>query len=149
LGLSYIEHVYSCRPSTVLNLFLLFSALFDATRTRTLWLQGYNRSAAIAALVATVLKIVILALEATDKRGILRPQYRILPPEVASGVLSQWLFWWQLPLFRAGYSNQLEIEDLFPLDKHLKSQYLQNLLQTGWGKGSSSCPRHCKWLTKY
>ncbi|KAH6876442.1 P-loop containing nucleoside triphosphate hydrolase protein [Thelonectria olida] len=138
LGLSYVEHVYSYRPSTVLNLFLLFSALFDAARTRTLWLQGYNRSAAIAALVATVLKIFMLVLETIDKRGFLRPQYRTLPPEVTSGVFSQWLFSWQLPLFRAGYSGQLEIENLFPLDKHLKSQYLQNLLQTGWGKASKN-----------
>ncbi|KPM36182.1 Multidrug resistance-associated protein 1 [Neonectria ditissima] len=136
LSLSYVEHVYSYRPSTVLNLFLLFSILFDATRTRTLWLQGYNRSAAIAALVATVLKIVILALETIEKRGFLRPQYLTLPPEVTSGLFSQWLFSWQLPLFRAGYSRQLEMEDLFPLDKHLKSQYLQKLLQTGWSKAS-------------
>lgn len=127
----------------MLNLFLLFSTLFDATRTRTLWLQGYNRSAAIAALIATLLKIVMLALETFDKRGYLRPQYRTLPPEVTSGVFARWLFSWQLPLFRAGYSSQLEIENLFPLDKHLKSQYLQNLLQTGWSKGSSSSPRHC------
>ncbi|RBR18642.1 uncharacterized protein FIESC28_05919 [Fusarium coffeatum] len=84
LGLSYVEHVYSYRPSTVLNLFLLFSVLFDATRTRTLWLQGYNRPQAIAALVATVIKILLLAVEAIEKRKFLRPQYRDLPSEVTS-----------------------------------------------------------------
>ncbi|RMJ01545.1 hypothetical protein CDV36_015712 [Fusarium kuroshium] len=134
LGLSYVEHVYSYRPSTVLNLFLLFSVLFDATRTRTLWLQGYNRPPAIAALVATLIKIAMLVVETIEKRGFLRPQYRELPPEVTSGVFSQWAFWWQLPLFRAGYSKKLEIESLFPLAKHFKSLYLQELVQTAWAK---------------
>ncbi|KAG8664561.1 uncharacterized protein FPOAC1_013342 [Fusarium poae] len=136
LGLSYIEHVYSYRPSTVLNLFLLFSVLFDATRTRTLWLQGYNRPAAITSLVATVVKILLLAIEAIDKRGFLRPQYRGLPSEVTSGVFSHWLFSWQIPLFRTGYSQNLQIESLFPLEKHFKSSYLQNQLQDAWGKAS-------------
>ena len=143
LGLSYVEHVYSYRPSTVLNLFLLFSVLFDATRTRTLWLQGYNRSPAIAALVATVIKIAMLVVEVIEKRGFLRPQYRALPPEVTSGVFSQWVFWWQLPLFRAGYSKKLEIGSLFPLAKHFKSSYLQGLVQTAWAKCLSSYLQHC------
>lgn len=136
LGLSYAEHVYSYRPSTLLSLFLLFSILFDATRTRTLWLQGYNRPVAIAALVAAVFKIVMLAVEAIEKCGFLRPQYRALPPEVTSGIFSRWAFWWQLPLFSAGYSKKLEIETLFPLEKHFKSSYLQHQLQTRWAKSS-------------
>jgi hypothetical protein len=119
----------------VLNLFLLFSVLFDATRTRTLWLQGYNRPAAITALVATVVKILLLAVEAIEKREFLRPQYRDLPSEVTSGVFSHWFFSWQLPLFRTGYSHNLQIESLFPLEKHFKSSYLQNQLQDAWGKG--------------
>ncbi|RGP71223.1 multidrug resistance [Fusarium longipes] len=134
LGLSYVEHVYSYRPSTVLNLFLLFSVLFDATRTRTLWLQGYNRPAAITALIATVVKIMMLVVEAIEKRGFLRPEYRALPSEVTSGVFSHWFFSWQLSLFRIGYSHDLEIESLFPLEKHFRSSYLQNLLQNAWIK---------------
>jgi ATP-binding cassette, subfamily C (CFTR/MRP), member 1 len=136
LVLSYVEHVYSYRPSTVLNLFLLFSTLFDAARTRTLWLQGHNQASARASLAAVVLKIVILALETAEKRSFLRGPFRTLPPEVTSGIFSRWLFSWQLPLFRMGYSKHLEIEDLFGLDKHLNSQYLQNLLQVEWLQGT-------------
>ncbi|KAG4256700.1 hypothetical protein FPRO03_03710 [Fusarium proliferatum] len=136
LCLSYVEHVYSYRPSTVLILFLLFSALFDAAQTRTLWLQGYNRPAAITALIATVIKILMLAVEAIEKRRFLRPQYRALPPEVTGSVLSHWFFSWQIPMFRSGYSKHLEIEALFPLEKHFKSWYLQKLLQTAWVKAS-------------
>lgn len=143
LGLSYAEHVYSCRPSTVINIFLLFSVLFDATRTRTLWLQDYNRSSAIAALAATVLKLVMLPVEAIEKRGFLRPQYRELPPEATSGIFSQWAFWWELPLFRAGYAKKLEIETLFPLEKHFKSSFLQQSLQIRWSQCMSYHLHHC------
>ncbi|KAF5682935.1 major facilitator family transporter [Fusarium denticulatum] len=146
LCLSYVEHVYSYRPSTVLILFLLFSALFDAARTRTLWLQGYNQPAAITALIATVIKIVMLAVETIEKRRFLRPQYCALPPEVTGSVLSHWFFSWQIPLFRAGYSKHLEIEALFPLEKHFRSLYLQKLLQTAWAKASRK-GKHALMLT--
>lgn len=131
-ALSYYEHAYSCRPSSIINLFLLFSTLFDATRTRTLWLQGYNQPIANTSLVATVLKIVLLALETVEKRRGLRQPFKTLPPESTSGIFPRWIFSWQLPLFRAGYTKQLGIDDLFHLDKHLRSTYLQNLLQTAW-----------------
>ncbi|KAF4440788.1 hypothetical protein F53441_12196 [Fusarium austroafricanum] len=136
LGLSFVEHVYSYRPSTILTLFLLFSVLFDAVRTRTLWLQGYNRPVAITALVTTVVKVVMLVVEAIEKRDYLRPQYLELPPEETSSIFSRWFFSWQLPLFRTGYSHHLEIDDLYPLEKHFKSSYLQNLLQVTWAKAS-------------
>lgn len=136
LALSYVEHIYTYKPSSILNLFLLFSAIFDATKTRTLWLQGYNRPNAIISLVSTGIKIILLALEVVEKRALLRSSFCALPPEATSGIFSQWLFWWQLPLFRAGYSKQLEVDDLFRLDKNLDSQYLQGLLQRGWDRGS-------------
>ncbi|KAI9150479.1 ABC multidrug transporter B [Paramyrothecium foliicola] len=132
--LSYVEHTYAVQPSTIIDYFLLFSALFDATRARTLWLQGYNRPVAITSIVAVVLKLIVLALEVTEKRKFLRSQFQQLPPESTSGIFSKWLFSWQLPMFRAGYSKDLMIEDLFVLDKHLGSRYLQNMLQTAWAQ---------------
>lgn len=91
---------------------------------------------AIVAVLSTVLKVLILPIEATEKREILRPQFRAVPPEATSGVLARWVFSWQLPLFRKGYTEELKIEDLYTLDKHLGSRYLQNLLQTAWSKCS-------------
>ncbi|KFA71226.1 hypothetical protein S40288_03837 [Stachybotrys chartarum IBT 40288] len=134
--LSYVEHVYSVRPSTTLNSFLLFSTIFDAARSRTLWLQGYNRPVAIAFLISTLIKVILCALEASEKRKFLRPPYKTLPPEATSGLFSRWLFSWQIPLFRAGYSNTLAIEDLFVLDKHLGSRYLQRSVESAWSQVS-------------
>jgi ATP-binding cassette subfamily C (CFTR/MRP) protein 1 len=134
LILSYVEHLYSVRPSTIVNNFLLFSTLFDATRARTLWLQGYNRPIAIVTVVVTVLKIVLVALESIEKRGILRAPFQTLPPEATSSTLSRWFFTWQLPLFREGYTKELSVDDLFQLDKHLGSRYLHGQLQAEWSK---------------
>jgi hypothetical protein len=100
-------------------------------------LQDDNQPIAIATLVATLLKIIIIVFEAIEKHSILRNPFRSLPPESNSGVFGRWFFTWQLPLFRAGYSNQIEIKDLYGLDKHLGSFYLQTLLRTKWNQGSS------------
>lgn len=139
LVLSYVEHLYSYRTSTILNIFMLFTTLFDAARTRTLWLQGYNRPIAIVLLVTTVLKIAILGFELRSKRPSLRSPFLALPPEATSGILARWLFTWQLSLFRTGYSKRLEIDDLFGLDKHLQSQCLHGQVRGEW-KQSLLCP---------
>lgn len=150
--LSYVEHVYSCRPSTTINIFLLFTTLFDAARARTLWLQPYHQDIAIVAVASVSIKILSLALEATQKRRYLRSAYRSLPPEDTSGILSRWVFAWQIPLFCAGYKATLGIEDLFTLDKHLKSLYLHKLLQSRWSPGAlilPSCSILCMLLTRF
>lgn len=135
--LSYVEHIYSARPSSILNIFLLFTTLFDAARARTLWLQPYHGTIAIIAVSSVSVKIVSLALEATEKRKHLRSAYETLPPEDTSGILSRWLFAWQIRLFRAGYKTTLGIDDLYSLDKHLKSPYLHQLLQRRWSRGET------------
>lgn len=133
--LSYAEHFYSTRPSTIVNIYLLFTALFDATRARTLWLQRYNSSAAIILTTATAIKLFLLLLEASEKRGFLAPRYKVLSSEDTSGVINRFFFWWQIPLFRSGYNKSLLPNDLFVLDKHLNSRYLLSLLQTLWNDG--------------
>jgi ATP-binding cassette subfamily C (CFTR/MRP) protein 1 len=90
---------------------------------------------AIAAIVAVVLKLFVLGLEIIEKRTFLRPQYRTLTPEATSGIFSRWLFSWQLPLFRIGYARELGMDDLFFLDKHLGSRYLQTMFRKAWKPG--------------
>ena len=99
-------------------------------------MQRYNHEIAIVLTVAVVVKIIILVLEASEKRRILLPEYQSYPPEATSGILSRFFFWWQIPLFRTGFSKALSVDDLFKLDKHLASEFLQDLMQTAWTKGS-------------
>jgi len=136
--LSYVEHVRSVRPSFLLNVYLLFSLLFDIACARTLWLQPYNRTLAIVYTASVALKSLILLLEAIEKRRILRPPYKSYPPEAVAGIYNRSFFWWLNSLFRRGFSKALFVPDLFTLDKHLVAQYLENLLQSAWNKGSLS-----------
>ena len=85
----------------------------------------------------------MLVLESWNKKQILRPEYQTYPPEAVSGIISRLFFWWQLPLFRQGYSKSLTVNDLFPLDKHLSSSYLQTAMQSAWMKGLTTLTQPC------
>ena len=135
--LSYTEHQKTVRPSLIVNAYLVFSLLFDAARTRTLWLQQYNRNIAITFTFSVAVKCVLLILEATQKTHLLPVEYKpIYPPEAVSGIISRSLFWWLNQLFFSGYSTTLHLGDLFSLDKHLIASYLQHVLDTAWKKGT-------------
>lgn len=133
--LSFLEHQRSVRPSLILNSYLSISLLFDTARARTLWLQGYNHNIAIVFTAAVAIKSMILLLECIEKRQILRGDYRAYPSEATAGIYSQSFFWWLNVLFRTGFSKTLHLDDLFTLDKHLISAYLQHLLDSAWNKG--------------
>lgn len=134
---SYTEHQKTVRPSLILNIYLIFSILFDAARARTLWLQQYNRNIAITFTISVIVKCLLFLLEATQKGQILRHEYHSSnPPEAISGVLSRSFFWWLNQLFLSGYSTTLHLGDLFSLDKHLVADYLHHVLDSGWKKGS-------------
>jgi hypothetical protein len=90
---------------------------------------------ALVFTVATVLKFLILVLESMEKRRILRPQYQSYPPEATASALSRWFFTWINSLFQRGFSNLLDIEDLFSLDKHLLSDRTHERMQASWAKG--------------
>ncbi|KAI1930027.1 hypothetical protein LOZ60_001286 [Ophidiomyces ophidiicola] len=135
--LSYFEHVRSVKPSFLLNVYFLFTILFDAARSRTLWLRrddDYGFMIALAFTVTVGLKAVILIFEACSKRGILKAEYRSYPPEATAGIINRSLFWWLNPLFWFGYSNFMTMEDLYSLDKHLVSERVHQRLETAWGK---------------
>ena len=134
-GLSYSEHRRSVKPSTLLSGYLLFSTLFDVSRTRTLWLRGYDLPLVIVFTGATAIKFFILVLETVEKRSILRPGYCQYPPEATSGIINRSFFWWLNPLLLTGFFKNLAVNDLFTLDEQLVSENLQDSLQSGWHEG--------------
>ncbi|OCL10209.1 hypothetical protein AOQ84DRAFT_3965, partial [Glonium stellatum] len=138
--LSYAEHQRSVRPSFLLNVYLLFTLLFDAAQSRTLWLQRYNHTIAIVFTVTVAVKLLLVLLEAKEKQSILQPEYACYPPEATSGIYNRSFFWWQNTLFRKGFSNALSIDSLFTLDKHLMSEYMQDKFQSAWGHISNKGP---------
>jgi ATP-binding cassette subfamily C (CFTR/MRP) protein 1 len=130
--LSYFEHLRSVRTSFLLNVYLLFSVVFDTARSRSYSLD--NNLELISTLFTTRvgLKFFLAILEAKGKRSILLPKHANCSPEAISGVYSRVFFWWQNALFRKGFNNNLGVDDLFDLDKHLRSEYLYRLIQPKW-----------------
>lgn len=140
-ALSYAEHTRSVRPSFILNSYLFCSLLFDIARARTLWLRyvdSYNMGLAIVATVAVGAKLLLLVLEAVEKRSILKREFSHCPPEATAGFYNRAVFWWLNPLFKNGFNNVLSVNDLFVLDKELSSERLLALFEERWSKGNQS-----------
>ncbi|PMD29625.1 hypothetical protein L207DRAFT_615485 [Hyaloscypha variabilis F] len=144
--LSYVEHVKSGRPSSLISGYLLVSLLCDMTRTRTLWLRDEGKIASDFTAGVAV-KFVLLLLEAVEKRRILLPSYKSYPFEATSGIFSRCFFCWLSPLFRRGLSKTLSLDDLYRLDKHLLSGYLDHLLNNAWLKVPTRSSHALFWAT--
>ncbi|KAL1959109.1 hypothetical protein VTO42DRAFT_2896 [Malbranchea cinnamomea] len=135
--LSYVEHIRCVRPSLLLNGYFFFTLLFDSARARTLWMRETGDTSQMIAFAFTatvVLKFFMLLFEATEKRWMLRPQYKAYPPEATSGILNRSFFVWLNSLFWAGFGRLLVIDDLFALDKHLVSERIHGQMQAAWSK---------------
>ncbi|OOQ90525.1 putative ABC multidrug transporter [Penicillium brasilianum] len=141
--LSYAEHTRSVRPSFILNIYLLCSLLFDIARARTLWFRatdGFNEVISIVTIVAVGGKLLLVILEAVEKRHILKNEFSGYPPEATAGFYNRCFFWWLNPLFKNGFSNVLSVEDLFVLDKELSSERLLAMFEERWSKVKSKSP---------
>jgi hypothetical protein len=133
LGLSYAEDRKSAGPSTLLNVYLLFSTLFDATQVRTLWLTN-RTNVAVVQSAGIAIKIIMLCLEAQPKTSYLKQHYKDYPPEATSGILNLSFVWWLNRLFVAGFRKLMTTQDLFDIDHALKSEILAKRIQEAWDK---------------
>jgi len=80
--LSRAEHFYSVRPSAIINVYILVTLLFDIVHWRTLLLEGASRSVAAVFSSTISIKVMILFIEAIEKRSILLDRYRYSSPEL-------------------------------------------------------------------
>ena len=130
--LSFFEHLRSLRPSLLLNLYLLFTVLFDIERSRSYALNPNLDVVASIFSTRVGVKVILAILEARGKRRFLLPEYVDCPPEATSGMYKRASFWWLNELFKKGYSNSIAVDDLFILDKHLRADYLHHRLSSAW-----------------
>ncbi|KAM0557995.1 hypothetical protein ACHAPJ_005161 [Fusarium lateritium] len=130
--LSYVEHTRSVRPSTIINVYLLFTSLFDCAIARTLWLLDGAHAVARLFTAATSAKALVLISEAWEKRSILRAQYLELSPESTSGILSRSVFWWINPLMKMGFTQFLTERDLYVIDSSLFARRLFEQAHRSW-----------------
>lgn len=130
--LSHLEHRRSLRPSALLNVYFVFSAVLDAARTRTLWAIDGCRTLAILSLVAVLAKAVIAALESRSRVGLLRSTDARPSKEATGGIFDRAFFWWLNPLLITGYKTILQTETLEEIDESLVNDDLRSSMQAKW-----------------
>jgi ATP-binding cassette, subfamily C (CFTR/MRP), member 1 len=135
-ALSFVEHSRSVRPSSLLSVYLLLSILLDSAQVRTLFLRPYYPSSLAGTATASVgLKVLLLLLEIQHKEKYLNPTHREKhPPEELSGIFGRTVFSWLNALFVQGFRKLLTLDDLFPTDSALNSEYLMSRLKVSWAK---------------
>ncbi|KAJ3492630.1 hypothetical protein NLG97_g5262 [Lecanicillium saksenae] len=128
VGLSFMDHSKSARPSIILNIYVFFTLILDAAQARTLFLLSsgnHNEFAYSCVFVTTVaVKVIILLLESQRKARWVQWDEKEHSPEETSGVFSLGVFFWLNSLFLVGYKKVMTIKDLFPLDSKLDATRL-------------------------
>ncbi|KAF1951521.1 hypothetical protein CC80DRAFT_553172 [Byssothecium circinans] len=131
-ALSYFEHRRSVRTSFLINFYLFFTVIFDTARSRSWSLNSDLEAVSTLFTTRVGVKVFLLIVEARGKGSLLLPEYAGEPPEATAGMFSRSLFWWQNELFKQGFSNTITVDDLFELDKHLRSDYLHRRIRSAW-----------------
>lgn len=153
LFLSHAEHARSVRPSTTINVYLLFTLLFDCAIVRTLWLADQDSTISGLFTSTVAIKLFVLTSEAWEKRPILLSQFQDLSPEVTSGILARSVFWWLNALLRTGFARSLTDHDLFPIDDSLAARTLLPKARNAFGASNQSNRNALAfstlWATKY
>lgn len=145
--LSHSEHIRAVRPSTIINVYLLLTLVFDVARARSLWLNGSTRSIAAVFTSTLGVKVIILIAEAVEKRGILVDRYRDSSPEVTSGIYSRSFFWWLNALMTTGFKRVIQNKDLYPIDREMSSAFLKDHGEKVWSEARRARPRALFWAT--
>lgn len=125
IAVSFLEHGRSRRTSSLLNLYLLLTLIFDIVQARTLWLAIHKPLEGVFARVFTTsvcVKVVVLILEAHNKERWISWNNAEHSPEETSGVFSLAVLYWLKQLFLRGFRRILRFDDLYSLDHALSAE---------------------------
>lgn len=95
-----------------------------------------NRLVTILFAVGWIGRVVILVLESTEKRALLKKPFKGSALEATSGVFSRSLFWWLNGLLRKGSKTTLTVESLPDLDEDIKEASNPEDLIEKWKNGT-------------
>lgn len=121
---SFLEHGRSRRTSSLLNLYVLFTLLFDIVQARTLWLSVRNQLEGVFARVFTVsvcVKVLVLALETQDKERWISWNTKHSPEET-SGIFSHAVLYWLKQLFLRSFRRTMRFDDLYDLGSVMSAE---------------------------
>lgn len=150
-ALSYLEHVKSPRPSSLLGIMLLLSLLLDAALLRTLWLARLlDGDAPIRAVfsAAFAVKAALVVLEAQGKSAhLVRGQQgttraAAVAPEETAGIYARAALAWVAPLLRTGFRRLLRPDDMYALDEEMSTAMLNDKFWAYWNKCELKSPRN-------
>ncbi|KAF7560819.1 hypothetical protein G7046_g3309 [Stylonectria norvegica] len=130
-ALSFVEHSRALRPSTLLNVYVFLTLLFDIAQARTAWLVITSSHQTVLARLFTtsvVTKVVILCLEAMPKTRWIHWDASEHSPEESTSIFSLGVYYWLNTLFLRGYRGVLNMGDLYPLDAGMATQKLYQKL---------------------
>jgi len=145
IGLSHLEHLRSIRPSAIINVYLLFTLLFDVAKVRTLWeTPGTGKLAAVYSSSVGV-KVLTIITESMEKRGILFDSFKHPSPEVTSGIYGISTFSWLYSLLQLGFRTNLHMDDLYPLDDDMQTSVLLKRSSHTWAQADHATPRAFLW----
>lgn len=148
LSVSYLEHLRSVRPSTLLSVYIGTSILLDAARVRTLFFIPENEIIAGLFLAGFTVKILIFIFEVSEKRRLLRSKWQDASPEETSGAINRALFIWLNHIFLQGFRTLLTVDALTPLDSDLLEASKPSKLVKRWEEGMA-CPTPFNSPTTY
>ncbi|KAL8792917.1 MAG: hypothetical protein Q9195_004494 [Heterodermia aff. obscurata] len=147
--LSYIEHKYSVRPSSLLTLYLFASAVTAAPKLRTLWLSPGLTTAATLWTVAVSITVIACFLESITKTKHLEISCNDATKEQTSNFWGRGFYIWTLPLFHRGYSTILLLADIPTVDKSLSGSFALERLSSTWARfehpSQVSSNGHASW----
>jgi hypothetical protein len=148
--LSHLEHLRSRLSSTSLILFYLSSLVVAAVEIRSILIRKRWDDVVGWVLPAQAgLLFVLIVLEVIEKP---RAYYISLDedpnpcPEGNANIFSRVVFQWMNPLMKLGYSKNLEMEDLWNLNKSESASYNSDIFQATW-EAENKTKRHFSYLT--
>jgi hypothetical protein len=86
-----------------------------------LWLVPSNYVPKVLWTIIFICTIFVVFLESVRKTRFLRPMYRSATMEQIVGFWGRSFFIWVLPFFQAGYSKELQLEDIPRIDPDLEA----------------------------
>ncbi|KAG6028095.1 hypothetical protein E4U19_001674 [Claviceps sp. Clav32 group G5] len=146
LYVSYLEHVRSVRPSTILCLYLGISSLLDLASSRTsFFIPGYDVVAPIH-LSSYFVKLVILATEVVEKQKLFMWHCKNVSPEAAASFYNRVFFVWLNGLLLKGYRTSLTVDTLTPLDQDILGASRPESLLDRWERANKRSKIALLWV---
>lgn len=134
LVLSPLEHLRNLKPSTLLQVYLLLTLLFDIAICRTIWLIGADLAIQRVFAACVSLKFVLFCLEVVEKRHWLKPKYSHLKSEAIGGFVNLSVFWWLNGIFLDGFHKILVLADIEGIEEAHRAEALEHNLREVWSK---------------